>query len=303
MAVTPHKNTDDKYAPQAQSKHVKGNDKERLHSAGEVAGKPSETISSQQRLLEQANQLMHQGRLAAIGEMAAGIAHEINQPLSIINVTADGMVNYLSEPQDDKERELLLVSAKKILVQARRAASIIEGMHSFLRANAAPMAALDLKEPLMLAASFFEAGFDQQGILFEVDLADDVPLVTGNHQKISQIVTNLLGNARLSVLEKFKDSGDGRQKKIRLSLVFDPETKMALFEVQDNGMGMGKETLDHCLEAFYTTRDEGVGTGLGLFMVREIANEFGMKMEVESVEGKGATFGFSMPVIKTNQGE
>jgi len=260
--------------------------------------KQLKTIESQERGLAESNRLMRENRLSAMGEMAAGIAHEINQPLSIINVTADGLANYLSERQDQKEFQVLTTSVKKILTQARRAAAVIEGMHSFLRSNATPSMAVDLKEALSLAASFFQREFDKQGILFEMNLADGVPPVAGDEQKISQIAVNLLGNARYSVLEKAKAKGDERPQKIRLSLAFDPARKMAVFEVWDNGMGMGKEALDRCVEAFYTTRDEGAGTGLGLFMVQEIAREFGMEMNVESVEGEGATFRFSTPVLK-----
>ena len=265
--------------------------------------KQLKTIESQDRRLKEADRLMRQNRLSAMGEMAAGIAHEINQPLSIINLTADGLAHYLSERQDEKEFQVLMASVKKILIQARRAVAVIDGMHSFLRSNATPSIEVDLKEPLSLAASFFQRTFDKQGILFEMNLADDVPPVAGDDQKISQIAVNLLGNAQRSVLEKAKANGDEGPKKIRLSLAFDPIRKMAVFEVWDNGMGMGKEALDRCVEPFYTTRDEGAGTGLGLFMVQEIAKEFGMEMHVESVEGEGATFRFSTPVLNDGLAE
>ena len=111
-------------------------------------------------------------------------------------------------------------------------------------------------------------------------------------QKFGQIVVNLLNNACFAVNEKSKNAGDDYQKKISITLLFDPERQFVVFEIKDNGIGMGKETLANCMKPFYTTKEAESGMGMGLSITRKIAAEFNMKVEIESAEGEWTKFRF-----------
>ena len=237
-------------------------------------------------------QLMHASRLTAMGEMASGIAHEINQPLTIINVVADGLMNRLLEKDDD---DILVNSTQRIIDQVLRASNIIDNMRSFVRVgSAAEPEPIDIKKPINLALTFFTEQFRIHGIELILDLEAEVPHIRVDSQKFEQILINLLTNARFAVDSKMKEYGKKFKKRVTVSLSYDKSRNKALFEVSDNGVGMDKETLEHCFEPFFTTRDVGEGTGLGLSIVHSIIREFKMDIEIDSVEGEGCTFKVTM---------
>ncbi|VEN73076.1 conserved hypothetical protein [Candidatus Desulfarcum epimagneticum] len=259
-----------------------------------------EIIRSQREIMDRWDRLTRQSRLAAMGEMAVGIAHEINQPLSIIRAAASGLEEYVSQRAEagpgegDGPWERPAAWARKILAQTDRASAVIEGMHAFARDNADSPAASDLRDPAALAASFFKKTFKEDGVDLTLDFSGDALMVRADPQKFSQVVVNLLSNARFSVLEK---TGE---KKIAVRLFPDREGKTAVLEVTDNGVGMDEKTRERCMESFFTTRKMEEGTGLGLFMVAAIAKEFKMTIDIESAPGKGSTFRVFAPLLTSD---
>ncbi len=257
-------------------------------------------------LREKQAQIVHAGRLTAMGEMATGIAHELNQPLAIIRVAADGLIAWFGKNRPEGGMEVK--AARKIAEQTGRAAAIIDHMRAFARAESGPSGPadpIDPAEPVSRALSFFREQFRIHGIRLEVELGEDLPPVKVPEQKLEQIVVNLLSNARHAV-EARGESGEAgagnskTEKRVAVRLYANSETDGVTLEVADNGQGMSPEVRDRCMEPFFTTKGVGEGTGLGLSIVHGIAREFGMTLAVESAEGEGAVFWVGMAGSREN---
>ena len=252
-----------------------------------VAALQSKIHSGEKRLMEKQTQIVHAGRLSAMGEMATGIAHEINQPLAIIRIAADGLNSYfLKKDEDSMEAK----AAKKIIFQVNRAAKIIDNMRSFMRPGSDIIEQIDLVEPLNIALSFFKEQFRINRILLTISISKDHLMARINPQKFEQIVVNFLSNARFAVEEKQGRIKDVYQKEVMIHLFDKPAEGTVILEVKDNGIGMREEVLNRCLEPFYTTKEVGKGTGLGLSIVNSIVQEARMRMEIDSSLGKGTCF-------------
>lgn len=248
---------------------------------------------AEKALQEKQAQVVHAGRLTAMGEMATGIAHEINQPLAIIRIAADGLNAYFSRKGIGG---MEMKAAQKIVEQVKRASSIIDNMRSFARASADTLDAVNLAEPVSRALSFFREQFRIHDVCLAISLAEDLPGVRMNPQKFEQIVVNFLSNARLAVEKKSRDMESEYEKEVAVRLFHDAEAGQIVFEVADNGAGMSSEVRERCMEPFYTTREVGEGTGLGLSIVHGITREFGMDIEIESHEGQGSLFRIRIPL-------
>ncbi len=247
---------------------------------------------AENQIREQRAKLAGTERLAALGEMATGIAHEINQPLAIISIFTDD----LKDSFDTKDSEIFNDTIEKIVEQINRAGTIIGNMQNFVRTPSETLEPVDIKVLINSALSFFNERFRLHLINFTISFADDLPEDMIIPQHFQQIVANLLSNAYYAVEKKSQKAGTEYQKKVEIRLFHDPAKKVLVFELQDNGTGMEKEVRDRCLDPFYTTKDTGEGTGLGLFIINRIAKEYKMKMEIESIEGQGTTFRISVPV-------
>ncbi len=242
---------------------------------------------TEKTLQEKQAQVIHAGRLAAMGEMAAGIAHEINQPLSIIRVASDGLNAYFKKKDPGTMEE---EAVESIIGQVERAGGIINNMRAFTHAGPGDAAPADLIEPLNAALSFFKEQFRIHQIALDVSVPDQLPRVIVNTRKFEQIVVNLLSNARFAVDEKGKTAGPGYKKEVSVRLVPGRGEALALFEVEDNGVGMAPGVMNRCLEPFYTTKEVGEGSGIGLSIVNSFVREYEMKMEIESAPGQGSVF-------------
>ncbi|MCP4109334.1 MAG: GHKL domain-containing protein [Desulfobacteraceae bacterium] len=232
-------------------------------------------------------QLVHTGRLTAMGEMATGIAHEINQPLSIIRIAADGLKAYFSRKDPGTMEEEAVHS---IIRQVRRMASIIDNMRSFVRTSSDSPEPADISEPVRAALSFFKEQFRIHQITLTISLPDNLPKVRVNPQKFEQIVVNLLSNARYAVDKKREFWGKEYHKEVIVHLEHDAEKNTVVFEVRDNGIGMEQDVMNRCIDPFFTTKEVGEGTGIGLSIVNGIVREYKMEMEIESTEEQGSIF-------------
>jgi C4-dicarboxylate-specific signal transduction histidine kinase len=252
-----------------------------------VAGLLIRVRKAEKKLQEKQAQIVHAGRLTAMGEMATGIAHEINQPLAVIRIAADGLKAYfMRQGTEGMETK----AAQKIVEQVTRAADIINNMRSFARAGSETLEPVNLSEPLNRALSFFKEQFRIHEILLTLSVEENLPQVRLNAQKFEQIVVNFLSNARYAVEKKGETAGRAYQKQVKVRLFRDAEKQSVVFEVSDNGIGMRPEVLQRCMEPFYTTKGVGEGTGLGLSIVHGIVRELKMEIELESTEGEGCTF-------------
>ena len=244
---------------------------------------------------EKQTQMIHAGRLSALGEMATGIAHELNQPLYIIRLAADSLRDYFSR---NAREAIEATDVGKIISQLERATTIINNMRSFGRADTGDMDLLNIATPLNLALSFFREQFRKYDLILKEEIDTELPLVKGNAQKFEQVVINFLSNARYAVTKRQELEKEGYSPMVVIRLYQDESDQRLIFEVEDNGVGMNAEERDRCLEPFFTSKEVGQGTGLGLSIVHGLVNEMGMELVVGSSPGKGSIFRIFMTPAK-----
>lgn len=265
-------------------------------------------------IANQQAQIAHAGRLTALGEMASGIGHEIHQPLSVINLNAEACQSYLAKLEPDG---LATEAAADITGQVNKIKRLIDNMRRFSRLSSGQLEYIDLSLPLKNSLTFYQEQFRLNNIQLNVEIRKNLPLVRSDIQKFEQILVNFLSNARHAVDTRKKKEVD-LQKEVAVTLDYmnvsseelskltfskDEKTSNQIIrvEVKDNGIGMDDETKKRCLEPFFTTKDVGDGTGLGLSVSYAIIQELNFHLEIESRKGKGTVFRLYIPVEKEKQ--
>ncbi len=227
-------------------------------------------------------------KLASIGRLAAGVAHEINNPMAIINEMA-GLMKDLIEyghGQPFPEKEKFLSLTESILHSVDRVRAITHRLLGFARRMDVKFEELALNDLLREVLSFLEKEAFHRRIEVRLQLADDLPRISSDWGQLQQVFLNILNNA-------FEAVEDGGQVTIT-SWESDPEA--VAVSIQDNGKGMSEETMRHIFEPFFTTK-VGYGTGLGLSITYGIVKRLGGDIEVRSKEGEGTTFTVVLPKV------
>jgi PAS domain S-box-containing protein len=235
-------------------------------------------ITARVRLEEQ---LQHADKMASIGLLAAGVAHEVNTPLA-------GISSYTQMLRDqvgagDGQADLLV----KIEKQTFRAAKIVNNLLNFARSGTAEMEPLDLNKVLSDVVSLVEHQLDKARIKVRRDFAPRLPTVRGNESRLQQVFFNLVLNAR-----------DAMPRGGWLTLVTRAEDDAAVVEVADTGEGIRREHIKRIYDPFFTTKGIGRGTGLGLSVSYGILQEHGGAIFVESTPGQGTTFQVALPAMR-----
>lgn len=240
----------------------------------------------EQRMRQQAEaeaRLLQSARLAAIGEMAAGVAHELNNPLT----TVSGFVELVLEdlPSDAPWREDLTL----VLKEARRAQGIVRRLLDFARPTDTTRLPTDLNALLEESLELVRNMLRTQGVQLELALDEDLPLVYAAPGPIKQVFLNLLNNA----LQAMPQGG-----RLRIvSGVRAHEGRPGVFvQVQDTGVGIPAEVLPRIFDPFFTTKPPGEGTGLGLAVSYAVVRQHDGALLVESQEGEGSTFTVWLPL-------
>ncbi|MCL6448836.1 MAG: GAF domain-containing protein [Armatimonadetes bacterium] len=231
--------------------------------------------------------LIQSAKLAAIGEMAAGVAHELNSPLTVIIGNAQILQR---EPGTEHQASRLL---KDIVACGLRCKKIIQNLLTFARQEPSAVAPTDLNEVVERVLSLIKYQINLNGISVYTDLARDLPRVAANGQQLDQVLINLLLNAR-DALEGLK-----RERYIRISTGVRKSKDGRFYvtaAVEDNGRGISPENLSRVFDPFFTTKEASLGTGLGLSVSLGIAQAHGGTIEVESRPGEGSTFTLVLPL-------
>lgn len=254
----------------------------------------SEFYELMARMQEGQKQLIHSGRLASLGEMAAGIGHELTQPLNAILLFTRNCLKALDAPGDHKE--MLRENLHIIIDRVNKASSIISTMRSFGRKVEEDRAPLELNEIIRKILSFLESQLRLSEITLDLRLAEVPCVVLGVEVRLEQVFLNLVQNAiqamgrvvipRLTITSRITDC---------LNLKTMQKEPYVLVTVADNGEGIAEEQQKQIFDPFFTTREVGTGMGLGLSIVDRIVRGFAGYIEVESVPGKGACFSVYIP--------
>jgi signal transduction histidine kinase len=225
-------------------------------------------------------------QLASIGQLAAGVAHEINNPLALINETA-GYVKDLflvkKQYRGDAELEEHLDS---IIEAVERCGTITRQLLGFARRFDIQTQSVDLGEMVSDVLNFHKKEAEYRNIAIEVSIPDSLPLIETDRGKLQQIILNLVNNS-------FQAIADGCFLHIRAEM--DGPERVRLF-IRDNGCGISEASLGKIFEPFFTTKKEGVGTGLGLSITYGLVQKLGGTIAVNSKEGEGTTFVVTLPV-------
>jgi len=235
-------------------------------------------ISEERRLREQ---LIHSERLSAVGQVVAGVAHEINNPLQAVM----GFTELLIEAED---RPQVRSDLEQIRTDARRAAKIVHNLLLFVRRETLERAVADLNEVVRSTLALRAFELRAAGIRVDQELADDVPLIVASREQVQQIVVNLLLNAEQALRTA------ARPSVIAIRTGRDGDT--AFVEVADDGPGVPPETAGRIFEPFFTTKPIGEGTGLGLSVSLGIAEAHGGTLALLP-STRGARFRLTLPVV------
>ena len=236
-------------------------------------------------------EIEHTNKLASIGRLAAGVAHEINNPLAIINEKSGLMEDLIGSMSDFPKKEKFFQLTESIRQSVDRCSTITHRLLGFARRMDVEIETLDLNEVVLEVFGFLEKEAFHRNIEVRLQLADNLPQIFSDHGQLQQVFLNILNNAFTAV-------GDGGMVVIR-SWEDNPDT--VAVSIQDNGVGMSEETKKHIFEPFFSGR-MGYGTGLGLSITYGIVNKLGGSIDVETKEGEGTTFTVFLPK-KAKQGE
>jgi two-component system NtrC family sensor kinase len=245
---------------------------------------------------ELGQQLVRASRLAEIGEMATGIAHEINNPLQVMKgeqTLIDAILGDLKEKGEIKESEDLKEiedSMAQIKLQIDRCSKITHAVLKFGRESEVISADIDLGSFIPEVISMVENKASVEGISVTQEISEDIPPIQGDPGQLQQVLINLFNNAIYAIVERH--GSEGGELDIRAGLKGDGKVQIS---VKDNGAGISPENLKKVFSPFFTTKPVGKGTGLGLSVCYGIIDNMGGIMEVSSQKGAGTTFTIDLP--------
>jgi PAS domain S-box-containing protein len=244
---------------------------------------------AEQALRQAQAQLTHLARVMTMGELAASIAHEINQPLTTIAINASAGLRWLArEPPDVEEVRACL---QHTLRESHRASDVITRIRSLIKKSPPVKTSLDLNDAIHEVLSLIAPEARRHAVLVQAELADRLAAVRGDRVQLQQVILNLAMNG----IDAMKDmAGRPRELWIRSH---SHEVGTVLVAVEDTGIGLEAETLERVFEAFYTTKAEGMGMGLSIS--RSIIAAHGGKLWPSANHEHGATFQFTLPTEDT----
>ncbi len=222
------------------------------------------------------HKLAHSGKMAAIGTLAGGVAHEINNPLGGILAFTQLVMKELGDTHPS------YADLKEIESATLRCKGIVQNLLDFSRQNRdQKKVPLQLNDVINKVIPLVQVQSKSSGVTMVCSLAENLPLILGDSHKLQQVFLNLMTNA----YHAMKEGGT-----LTLETTFIPKSHRVIAKIQDTGVGIKKENLDKIFDPYFTTKEHGQGTGLGLSISYGIIREHEATIEVYSQEGKGTTF-------------
>ena len=245
---------------------------------------------TQRRLSEEAlakvrSELAYVARATSLGVLTASIAHEVNQPLAGIVTNAGTCLRMLgADPPDvDGARE----TARRTIRDGNRASDVMTRLRALFSKREFSLESVDLNEATQEVIALSLSDLQRHRVILQSELADDLPIVTGDRIQLQQVILNLVRNASEAMVEVH-----GRPRLLLIKTEREDDNRVRL-SVRDTGMGLSSQSLDSLFDAFYTTKSGGMG--IGLFVSRSIVERHQGRLWAEPNDGAGATFSFSIP--------
>src|SRR3989440_7806088 len=258
-----------------------------IHIMGDLRETTQEIEHREQELREKQEQLVQAGKLATLGELTTGVAHELNNPLNNIGLFIGNVLDQVrlgSFKDEDVMEEL-----ENAMEQVRKATAIISHLRTFGRAAPVSVEPVDVDDVIERSLLLMQEQLRLRGIEIALDLSPDTLIVLGNAIQLEQVFINLLTNSRDALAES-------RGKTIRIATTADDEWIRIQFS--DTGPGIPRELEQRIFDPFFTTKEVGTGTGLGLSITYSIVKEHAGHISVEPHRGRGANFLIELPVMK-----
>ena len=230
-------------------------------------------------------QLIQSGKMAAIGQLASGISHELNQPLTGVKGFAQAAL------MDLDENNHLRGDLDKIIAQADRMDKIIKNVRFFARKSEFKLETIDINKPLENSLMFLAQQFKVHNIQLNTFLDKKLPKIRGDMNQLVQVFLNLISNARDAI-----DSLGPKGGKITIETALSKDKKNIEVTFKDTGCGIPKKDLENVFNPFFTTKSPGGGMGLGLSIVYRIIENHQGKIEVSSIEREWTKFRIILPV-------
>ncbi len=263
-----------------------------------IIGAVFTTRAMMQRLIEMERKkafsedlAMQSSKMAALGKMAAGIAHEINNPLAVIGEKAGWLKDLLQEEDlaQSANFQELADTVNKIELHVNRAKKVTHRLLGFARRMEPVRERVDLNAVLNDTVGFLENEARYRNIDIQTDFDEKLPQTTSDSAQLQQVFLNILNNAIDAI---------GKDGEILIKTKHMAKIHQLAVEISDNGPGIPKEMLNKIFDPFFTTKEVGKGTGLGLSISYSIIDKLGGRILVASEEGKGTTFTIYLPIIE-----
>ncbi len=242
------------------------------------------------------SKLLQTSKLASLGEMATGVAHELNQPLNVIQMATDVLIESLEEGKISPD--FLRQKLTRISEQVVRAAAITNHMRTFGQDDPQGFTSFSIIETIIDAIGIIREQYRSHNIELVVDLPETCNPVIGQKIQMEQVILNLLSNARHAIEDNNKQYTEPDQ--ITLKVMNDPDADQVHIIVNDNGGGIPEDSIGKVFDLFYTTKDTGAGAGVGLSVAYGIIANMGGDISVVNTD-HGAEFTISLPAIPENQ--
>ena len=243
--------------------------------------------------LEAEQQLIQASKMTTLGEMATGVAHELNQPLAILK-TISNLLNRKMSRSQSIEPKMLREIAEGIDTHVDRASKIIEHMREFGRKSDLRTMPVQINDVLRRGFDFFSQQLNVRNIQVVWDIEDSLPLIMADSNRLEQVIINLLLNARDAIEERWGKGRPNNGEKCITITTYSRENDVVI-KVCDTGAGIPHGLREKLFEPFFTTKDVGKGTGLGLSISYGIVKDYGGKIKASSTEGGGACFTITFP--------
>jgi two-component system NtrC family sensor kinase len=227
--------------------------------------------------------LIQSHKMRAVGTLTAGVAHELNNPLNNITLTAHMLLEDYDKLSDEERKEMI----QDVVGESKRSKDIISNLLDFARESGSQLEPLDLKQILLDTVNLAANQVKLSGIRLEFQATDNLPRVHGDSQQLRQVFLNLILNA----IDASTKGG-----KIQILVLPADEPNYVAVKVIDFGSGIPDHILGSIFDPFFTTKGKGKGTGLGLSVSQGIVAKHGGQIRVSSREGKGSTFTVTLPV-------
>ena len=258
-------------------------------------------LSTRKRLEDEKQEIQRQlyesAKLASLGELSAGVAHEINNPLN-------GIINFAQllkdEPVQRKRFEQQMIDG--IIDEGGRIAEIVRGLLTFARHDENEPRQINLAEMINTSIALFARQFAKDGVRVEIDIAPDLPPVRGDVSRLRQVIVNMISNAHYALKAKRVAATEEKVFRIKAQSVEKvaggrSQGAVVRLEFYDNGTGINRKDLPRVFDPFFTTRRDSGGTGLGLSISFGIVRDHGGTITVSSEEGRYTRFQIELPIV------